>query len=201
VNIRQPRFLTAVIIVILSGFAVWRGIDIVRFKLALSAAAPQSDALQQWYSVPGVGTLAREAGLPDRLQAADKQELARERDALVGYLAVKPASSVQWLMLAAARLLLGESKDRVIAAYSLSVVTGPNENDVMVERAKFGLYLWDELPPDLKQREINDLSLGFFSGEEKEAVQKLLAGMSAASRDEIVRALPKTRRQAFGLDS
>lgn len=200
-NIRELRFVTAVAVIGLSAFAAYRGAEIVRFSLAMGSlkTATRAATLRSWYSVPGLGQIAREAALPRELDATSSEELTRQYDALTDYLSVTPAASLQWLMLAAARLLLGETNDSVIAAYQMSVVTGPNENDVIVERSKFGLSIWDDLPPELKQREIDDLTLGFFSGPDKENLRKALAAMSASAREEVLGALPRQRLAALGI--
>lgn len=202
-NVRELRFATAVALMAICAFAVMQGATLVHFRLATDTAS--SDArqatLRPWYSVPGIGALAREADLPLKLDTANRDNLARQRDSLAAYLAVRPAASLQWLMLAAGRLLLGAPAENVVSAYGLSVATGPNENDVIVERSKFGLYLWNDLPPELKKREIDDLALGFFSGEEKINLRKLFAAMTAASRQEILNALPKPRIAVLGFES
>lgn len=200
-NLRELRFATALGVMAIAAVTVIRGADVVAFRYATQNLAGDTPALHSWYSVPGVGTMAREIALPAALDLSDKDALGRQRDALSDYLAVKPTASLQWLMLAASRLLLGETKERVIAAYGLSVVTGPNENDVMVERAKFGLYLWDDLPSELKKREIDDLSLSQFKGTEAADIGKLLQAMNPSSRDTVLGALPKKVRIGFGLGS
>jgi hypothetical protein len=203
VNVRELRFITAIGVMAIAAFAVLRGADIVRFHLATGSATAGKDAvsLRDWYPVAGVGTVARQAELPLKLDATDKSALMSQRDALAGYLAVRPAASLQWLMLAANRLLLGEPTKNVLAAFSLSVVTGPNENDVIVERSKFGLYLWTELPPELKRREIDDLALGYFSPDEKISLRKLFAALKPQSRQEVLKALPQPRLAVLGLES
>lgn len=202
-NIRELRFVTAIGVMALCALTVVRGADAVGFRIATAnlQEGARAETLRSWYAVPGVGTLAREAALPSALDFSSKDALTRQRDQLTDYLSVKPTASMQWLMLAGSRLLLGESKESVIAAYGLSVVTGPNENDVMIERAKFGLYLWSDLPPELKKREIDDLSLASITGEEVENVRKLLGSLSVESRDEILKALPKPRQTFFAPQS
>ena len=202
-NIRELRFATALCVMAIAAVTVLRGADVVAFRAATQNVSgdTRAEALRAWYPVPGVGTTAREMALPAALDFSNKDTLARQRDTLADYLAVKPTASLQWLMLAASRLLLGESKESVIAAYGLSVVTGPNENDVMVERAKFGLYLWNDLPSELKKREIDDLSLATIKDQDVENIRKLLGFISPASRDEILKALPKPRQTFFAPQS
>jgi hypothetical protein len=48
--------------------------------------------------------------------------------------------------------------DDVLDALTLSALTGPNEGYIMVERAMFGLSIWEDLPPDLKRRVAVDLT-------------------------------------------
>ena len=58
--------------------------------------------------------------------------------------------------------------EQVLGSLELSVLTGPNEGYVMAERGIFGVSLWEDLSPDLKNRVAIDLAamnLRPYSGE------------------------------------
>ena len=48
--------------------------------------------------------------------------------------------------------------DDVLDALTLSALTGPNEDYIMVQRGIFGLSVWEDLPADLKKRVAVDLT-------------------------------------------
>jgi len=83
--------------------------------------------------------------------------------------------------------------ETVVETLKLSMLTGPNEGEVMAERGIFGLSVWDALPAHLKDRTVTDLVVGTVSS----ARTKLETALSAET--EKVRSELRTRLIAEGL--
>lgn len=164
-RIRELRFITVFCVVGLCALAVVRGWEIV------------------------VSQTARSAVLNARYNAADPDSVLKRRDELAGLLAQRPASSLNWILLAQAQLQSGQRTDSVMHALALSAVTGPNEGAVMAERARLEVVLWESMPPDLKKRAIEDLANFDLSGDVNPGLALSLKPQSA--HDEIVAALQK----------
>src|SRR5262249_19660390 len=94
---------------------------------------------------------------------SDLQAAISRRDGLSAVLSIKPLSSLDWLWLSGMQSATDQPIDTVLEALTLSVLTGPNERDIMAERGIFGLSLWDALSPDLKDRAVTDLAVGAMS--------------------------------------
>jgi len=98
-------------------------------------------------------------------------------------------SSANWLSLAGMRLVAGQPEKQVLAALTMSWLTGPNEGSVMLQRGVFGLLLWEVLPADLRKRVIDDVTgaiLGAVAHDsELTAAKNILSTKSVDIREEI----------------
>jgi hypothetical protein len=84
--------------------------------------------------------------------------------------------------------------DDVSDALTLSALTGPNEGYVMMERAIFGVSVWEDLPPDLRNRTALDLVPVAFPHTPAEGARagklvRVLATTSESVRSELRNAL------------
>jgi hypothetical protein len=157
---RWVRFLTALAVVSISALAMYRGSDIVRFALADAGRGPDgktADADRPWVNVSGLAFSAQESLLKGEADAGDQKAAAKQREELKGILTVRPLSSEYWLALSEMRLATGEPISKVAEAFSLSVLTGADEDYVMSRRGVFGLLHWEVLPGDIRQRAAADL--------------------------------------------
>lgn len=142
-------------------FAVIRGWNVTRFAAASVRLAPHEDrpdAFLAWTKVAGVGDLALEAWLTRMVPATGIDAARRRADILAELLAVRPMSSVDWLSLAGMAFATAQPRDKILAALTMSWVTGPNEGSIMVSRAIFGLLRWEALPDDARRRAAGDLA-------------------------------------------
>src|SRR5262245_8359113 len=123
------RFHTAVAVIALCAFAVIHGSNIVRFALARSESpvGRRADAVRAWLAAPGLAAAAREAALTPVVDPADVDGARRRGDGLAAMLAVRPLSSSAWLSLAGIWLVTAQPYQQVLAALTMSSVTGPNE--------------------------------------------------------------------------
>lgn len=188
----MSRSVTSLIIVALCGFAAWHGWQIADFAATrmriLAGKAPATSA-QRWVGVPGLTGAALDSELT-RLGPVRAAADARQRAALLAeLLAVRPLSSFDWLSFAGMRLAAGDPDDRVRQAFDMSWLTGPNEGNVMIERAAFGLVLWERLPSSSRQHAIADLAGALrgttVSDEQMLSVSQALQARSAEARRQI----------------
>jgi hypothetical protein len=161
VTLRIARLATAAAVVGLGAFAAWHGANIVRFSLAVSAAATpaaRAEAARPWTATPGLAAIALRASLTNISDAADVGSIRAREETLTALLAVHPLSADDWLSLAGTRLVARDSYDKVLGALAMSSLTGPNEGGVMLRRGTFGLVQWEVLPADARRRVIADLA-------------------------------------------
>ena len=157
---RWVRFLTALAILCVCASVAYRGSDIVRFALADTGLGPDgrtADAGRPWVNVPGLAFSARESLLKGEADAGDRIAAEKQREEVADILAVRPSSSEYWLALSEMRLATAEPISKVAEAFSLSVLTGADEDYVMSRRGVFGLVHWEVLPGDIRQRAAADL--------------------------------------------
>ena len=158
---RWVRFLTALAVLCICASAVYRGSDIVRFALAdagLGQDGKSADADRPWVNVPGLAFSAQESLFKGEADAGDQKGAGKQREEVADILAVRPLSSEYWLALSEKRLATGEPISKVAEAFSLSVLTGADEDYVMSRRGVFGLVHWQALPGDIRQRAAADLA-------------------------------------------
>jgi hypothetical protein len=195
-RLRELRFLTALIIVSGALFTASKGWSIAHFaavRTNLGTPGYQGEPVRAWASIPGLTSMALEASLIEVNSPADAAAAQTRSNQLTQIVSVKPLSSMHWLSLAGARLVTGQSVDRVFAALSLSALTGPNEGYVMLRRGIFGLLQWENLPSNVRTAVISDLAVPTVTSivpDRDAATIKTLLGMkSAATREEIAQLL------------
>ncbi len=184
------RLLTSFSVLLLCGFAIFRGSNVVR--LVEMAAEPSFDRAAP-PRIPALESLALELSLeadghPKSLDAARKRR--RELEEL---LSLKPLSPQAWLELAGLRFVTAEPFSRVLAALEMSWITGPNEGSLMMERALFALLEWRALPRDARALALEDLAGAIAGGATTPAqiavAKRLLSQKPAALKGKIARML------------
>jgi hypothetical protein len=183
------RFWTAIVVIGICGFAAVSGWNIARFSLAMmdvDASKRRAEA-RAWASVPGVASTAQQAEMMDKINPSDMTAANERREALSAFLSVKPLSSYHWLLLSTMEFATAQRMDDVLDALTLSALTGPNEDYVMVKRGIFGLSVWEDLPPDLKRRVAADLTAEKDPGNPN--FQAVLSSKPQEVRDELRMAL------------
>jgi hypothetical protein len=199
---RWVRFLTALGVFSISALVVYRGSDIVRFGLADAGLGPNgktADVDRPWVNVPGLAFSAQQSLLQSEADAGDQKATQKRREELKNILAVRPLSSKYWLALAEMRSVAGEHASKVVEAVRLSVLSGPNEHDVMVEREIFAVSHWELLPLELQQRTGADLAAEPLAETEIADLRLALAGKSEKTRNEILAVLQAERVSAKDL--
>jgi hypothetical protein len=206
------RFWTAIAMIGICGFSVARGWSIVHFSLAMEnidSLKNRAEITHAWGGVAGVASTALQTELGDKIDASDIKAANSRREGLLEILSIKPLSSYDWLLLSGMQLLTDQPMEQVLGSLKLSMLTGPNEGYVMVERGIFGVSLWESLSPDLKSRAAIDLNPMFFprnSAEtaESEKVRAVLSTKPEPVRNELRKALlatglpPKQIEQRLG---
>jgi hypothetical protein len=191
----MARLLVVCCVVGLCTFAVTRGWSIVRFAQAEAGVAAREvgvGAIRPWIAAPGLTGTALHASLNNMTE-----DTQRRSANLTELLAVRPLAASEWLSLAGMRLVTGQPYAEIVAALAMSSVTGPNEGAVMVQRAIFGLLQWEALPPEARQRTVDDLAgaiRGSVVGDSAMTVAKnLLRAKSPEVRSEIAGLLQADR--------
>jgi len=160
-RVREIRFLTALVVIGLCLFAIARGWEIGRFRIAeasLRTDGNPRELLGQWAGVSGIASSALEASLPGAPDPGDRQAAQRQLGQLTEILSLRPLSSTHWLSLSGTRLVVGQHTNKVIGALVLSSMTGPNEGQIMLQRGAFELSLWELLSPELQKRASVDIA-------------------------------------------
>jgi hypothetical protein len=160
-RVREIRFLTALVVIGLCLFAIARGWEIGRFRIAeasLRTDGNPRELLGQWAGVSGIASSALEASLPGAPDPGDRQAAQRQLGQLTEILSSRPLSSTHWLSLSGTRFVVGQPTSKVIGALILSSMTGPNEGQIMLQRGAFELSLWELLPPELQKRASVDIA-------------------------------------------
>jgi hypothetical protein len=131
---------------------VWEGTNVIRY--AHTVSKPE---LGRWISVPGVASSASESALTDVDDSSDESTIIERRDELTHILTITPLSSYIWLQLAESRIDAHDALAKTLKALELSAITGPNEAYMITQRGLFGIWQWENLPPEARVRAINDL--------------------------------------------
>jgi hypothetical protein len=150
---RNIRLLTALAVI---GICVWpmcQGFNVILYAMADS----KPEALQPWFAISGVAFDARERALPSVDDSSDDMTIRKRRDEIAEILAIRPLSSRYWFKLAVRRIDAHEDPTRAIDALELSTVTGPNEDYMLMQRGLFGIWQWEVLPAEIRQRAVADL--------------------------------------------
>ena len=182
---RIVRLLTAAAVIGGCGWSMWQGLNLFRYGTAELTA----EAVQPWIDFPGLASFAREYALTPIDGSSDDKTILRGRDELEHLLAIRPLSSLSWLRLAEVRVDANEGLARATEALELSAVTGPNEGYILTERGLFGIWQWEGLSPELKQRAIADLAARQISDGKLAWLKTYLAGKPEPLRREIRSAL------------
>ena len=157
------RLWTAIVVIGICGFAVARGFGIVHFSLAMNnidSSDRRAEIIAIWSSAPDLASRALQADLTYQIDPSDQKAAGRRRQTLTTLVSIKPLSSYDWLSLSGLQLITDQPMEQVFASLELSMLTGPNEGYVMVDRGLFGVSLWERLPPDLQRRVALDLAAG-----------------------------------------
>jgi hypothetical protein len=189
--IRAVRFIVAIAVIGVCGFAVARGWNFIGFSLVAMdrSAESRAEKVRPFTAVSGVAAAAWKAVLP-AVAATDSV-----RDGYSAVLSIKPLSSPDWLSWSGLQLSTDQPIETVVESFELSMLTGPNEGEVMANRGIFGLSIWDALPARLKDRTVTDLVVGI--GSSAGATTKLRTALSG--EPEKVRTHLRTRFLAEGL--
>ena len=117
---RSIRLLTALAIVGLCVWPVWKGFDVIRF----AHGRFKPSAVRSWLDDAGMAFTAREDALTSINDSSDDATIRKRRDEIAEMLAIKPLSSFYWIQLAEARVDAHEPIAKALAALELSEVTG-----------------------------------------------------------------------------
>jgi hypothetical protein len=208
------RLWAAIAIIAICGFSITQGWKIVQFSVArtrvnIDAAENRTGTLSKWTAVSGLASAALHAELTDQINTSDIEAANRKREALSLSLSINPMFSFDWLLLSGMQLVTDRPMEQVLRSLELSILTGPNEGQVMAERGIFGVSLWESLSPALKNRAALDLAPMIFprtpaEGAEGEKFRTVIATKSALVRKELRTALlaiglsPKAIEQQLG---
>lgn len=196
INIREPRFWTALLMIGLSVMTISLALPNLRFALAAQCANPQTaiERLQPSTIDPPMAPLAWRL----MLVLAPPKSPAGRVDALQALLGLTPMAGGAWLDLAVARQQAGRPMQEVASALALSALTGPNEARFMAGRAVFGLPLWEGLPPDVRRGLIGDLVAGWSEVDDngRSDLDAILTVASDQTRAELFAALLLAGRPA-----
>jgi len=194
------RLCTAIAIIAIGGLSLVQGWKIARFSLTVGSNESSEKGIgnnKRSAAIPSITSTALQADLADEIDASDLQAANRRREALSSILAVKPLSSIHWLLLSGMQLITERPMEQVLESLELSVVTGPNEGYVMIERGIFGVSLWEDLSRDLKSRAALDLGPLIYArtpeeGAKGEKFQAVLETKPESVRNELRKALVAT---------
>jgi hypothetical protein len=179
------RSLTALAVIGLCLWPVWKGLSIIRFTLADAA----SEDIRPWVAASGLAFDAREDALTPIDDASDDTTIRARLDEIGNILAVRPLSSEYWVQLAEARVDAHEPLAKVLEALEMSTVTGPNEEAMITQRGLFGIWQWETLPADEQRRAIADLAAVRPSDPKAAWLKTTLAEKPEAVRQDIRAAL------------
>ena len=182
---QKIRSLTALAVIGLCLWPVWKGSSIIRFTLADAA----SEDVRPWRAASGVAFDAREDSLTAIDDTSNDTTIRARLDEIEKILAVRPLSSEYWVQLAEARVDAHEPLPKVIEALEMSTVTGPNEEAMITQRGLFGIWQWETLPADEQRRAIADLAAVRPSDAKAAWLKTTLAAKSEAVRRDIRAAL------------
>jgi O-antigen ligase len=183
-TIRTVRFVTTMVITA-CGLMIWKGSDIVRFRLAQARTQDRAEAASAWTSVTGVASYALNAVVSAPLEPINPQTVARRLDAIGALLSVAPLASEHWLSLSATRRLAGQPMEKVLAPLRFSFSTGPNEGAVLFQRVLFCVSIWEELPGDIQWRVAKDLAAAGFSDADKTKLRTVMLAQPESVRTQV----------------
>jgi hypothetical protein len=183
-TVRGARFVT-IIVVVTCGLVIWRGWEIAGFRFAQARAQDRAEAASAWTSVSGVASYALDAVVSAPLEPINPQTVAHRLDEIGALLSVRPLASEHWLSLSAVRRLAGQPMEKVLAALRSSFSTGPNEGEVLLQRAMFCVSMWEDLPAAIQWRVAKDLAVPGFSGADKAKLRTVILSQSQSVRTSV----------------
>jgi O-Antigen ligase len=183
-TIGRVRFVT-MMGVAACGLMIWKGCDIVGFRLAQGRAQDRAEAANAWASVPGVASYALNAVVSAPLEPINPQTVAHRLDEIGALLSVQPLASEHWLSLSGMRHLAAQPMEKVLAPLRLSFSTGPNEEEVLLQRAMFCVSMWEDLPADIQWRVAKDLGIPGFSDPDKTKLRTVLLAQPESVRTQV----------------
>jgi hypothetical protein len=189
------RLWTAIALIGACGFSVTRGSAIVHFSLAMAnvdSSEKRDEIINTWSFVPEVASAALHAGLTKENDISDQKAANSRREALSAILSIEPLSSLDWLSLSGVQLVTDQPMGQVLGSLELSMLTGPNEGYVVVQRGIFGVSLWESLSPYLKGRVAIDLAAGEITVTGNEKFRAILSAQPERARNELRAAMLAT---------
>jgi hypothetical protein len=196
------RLYTAIAVIAICGLAIAQGLRIARFSLAMvniESSEKRTDIINTWTAIPGLASRALQADLTGEIDPSDLQAANRRRETLSSILSIKPLSSVDWLLQSGMQLVTDQPMEQVLESLELSVMTGPNESHVMIERGIFGVSLWESLSRELKSRAALDLGPMIYPRTPAEGAQAGKFQAVLATKSELVRNELRTALVASGI--
>ena len=188
-RVRELRFLTAILVIGLSGYTARRAMSMLEFGAAESSLGANAveASLRPYATNNLVGYMARRDLLATTFPANPRRQAAE----IAELLRLTPLSGEAWLKLALTRRAMGAHVAEIASALALSHLTGPNEGLLMARRAVFGLALWSSFPPDLRRVLVGDLIGGWaqIQAPQRGALLAMLEAAGPESRQEIYAAL------------
>ena len=163
---------------------MWEGTNVIRYAHAVS-----KPELRGWTSIPGVASSASESALTRVDDSSDENTIIERRDELAHILTITPLSSDIWLQLAESRIDAHDTPAKALEALELSAITGPNEGYMIMQRGLFGIWQWENLPPEAQLRAINDLMTTQISDAKSSWLRTTLSEKTGPVREEIRAAL------------
>jgi hypothetical protein len=182
--VRGVRLVT-LIVVAACGLLIWKGWEIVGFRLAQGRAQDRAEAASAWTSVSGVASYALGALVSAALEPINPQTVAHRLDEIDALLSVQPLAPQHWLSLSAMRRLAGQPMEKVLAALRLSFSTGPNEGEVLLQRALFCLSMWEDLPAAIQWRVARDLAVPGYSDPDKVRLRNVILSQPQSVRTSV----------------
>ncbi len=186
-------------LIALFGFIALYGVDILLFvhaRSAASSAAERMTALAWWTTTPGLAVEALSAGLSDRLDINDAAAIREQREQLEAIASRRPMSSSTWVSLAGWRAASGAPESAVLEALQLSFLTGPNEGQVVIERAIVEFWQWEALPSLMRRQAASGLAQAMIENIVVSSQQKMLIGILQAKTPAVRQDIQASLRSA-----
>ncbi|PWB95617.1 hypothetical protein [Methylosinus sporium] len=196
---RTPHVCTSLTGVVLCLLTISQSARLLRYAVAEATlnADEVGEELTPFSNDPMVGYLARAKSVE-----LDKTgDAARRAEQFTALLLATPLNSNAWLGLAAARLELGASNEKILSALAMSYLSAPHEARLMAERAVFALPLWPVLPPASRSALIGDLTGGWWwiGAPRRVALRASLALAKSDTREDLSAALLLTGKQGAAI--
>ena len=166
----DTRLCTAIVMIGICGFSVARGFGILHFSLAMAnidSSEKRGEIVNTWKSAPDVASTDLLADLTYQINPSDQKAADRRRQTLSALVSIKPMSSYSWLSLSGLQLITDQPMEQVFDSLEMSMLTGPYEDYVVVDRRFYGVSLWERLSPDLKRRVAADVAVAEIPSNDK----------------------------------